>query len=112
MRPDRLHVGFMLSSLNGGGVQRNTLNQARVLIARGHRADLVIPCLAGDYRAAIPRGARLYRGRFPHTDRTFLRTVRRAGIEVKAMFVNPIAVAWTGLAFRRKYPGVRAMAFT
>ena len=97
----------MLTDLTGGGVQRNTLNQARVLIARGHRADLVIPCLAGDYRAAIPRGARLYRGRFPHTDRTFLRTVRRAGIEVKAMFVNPIAVAWTGLAFRRKYPGVR-----
>ena len=97
----------MLSSLNGGGMQRNTLGLARGLIARGHRADLVIPCLAGDYLAAIPRGARLYRGRFPHTDRTFLREVRRAGIEVKAMAVNPIAVAWTGLALHRKYPGVR-----
>ena len=97
----------MLTNLAGGGAQRITLDLARVLIARGHRADLVIPCLAGDYRAAIPRGARLYRGRFPHTDRTFLRTVRRAGIEVKAMSVNLIAVAWTGLALRRKYPGVR-----
>ncbi len=97
----------MLTNLAGGGAERNTLGLARVLIARGHRADLVIPCLAGDYRAAIPRGARLYRGRFPHTDRTFLREVRRAGIEVEAMTVNPVGVARAWLALAWKHPGVR-----
>ena len=97
----------MLTNLNGGGAERNTLGLARMLIARGHRADLVIPCLAGDYRAAIPRGARLYRGRFPHTDGTFLREVRRAGVEVKAMTVNPVGVARAWLALAWKHPGVR-----
>ncbi len=103
----KLHVGFVLPSLNGGGVQRVILNLAQSLIERGSRADLVIPCFAGDYLAAIPRGMRLYRGRLPYTDRTFLRAVRRAGVEVEAMTVNPIGVARSWLALSRKRLGVR-----
>ena len=106
-RRQRLHLGFVLPSLSGGGAERVTLSLAQSLIERGHRADLVIPCLAGDYRAAIPRGLRLYRGRLPHTDRTFLREVRRSGAAVTALGVNPFAVAWVGLVLGRKYPGVR-----
>ncbi len=113
---DKLHVGFVLPSLNGGGAERVVLSLAESLIARGHRADLVIPCFAGNYRAAIPRGLRLYRGRLPHTDRTFLREVQRSagggaedanGMRVTALGVNPFTVAWIGLVLARKYPGIR-----
>ena len=106
-RRRRLHIGFVLPSLGGGGAERTTLRLAQSLIERGHRADLVIPCFAGDYRAAIPLGARMYRGRLPHTDRTFLREVRRSGAAVTALGVNPFAVAWVGLVLGRRHPGVR-----
>ena len=107
MADGKLHVGFVLPSLHGGGAERITLHLAQWLIERGHRADLVIPCFAGDYRAAIPRGVRLYRGRLPHTDRRFLREVRRSGAAVTALGVNPVSVAWIGLVLGRKHPGVQ-----
>ena len=107
MADGRLHIGFVLPSLSGGGAERHTLHLAQWLIERGHRADLVIPRLAGDYRAAIPRGVRLYRGRLPHTDRRFLREVQRSGVAVTALGVNPFTVAWVGLVLGRKHPGVR-----
>ena len=107
MAGGRLHIGFVLPGLSGGGAQRSTLRLAQSLIERGHRADLVIPCFAGDYRAAIPRGLRLYRGRFPHTDRTFLREVQRSGAAVTALGGNPFAVAWVGLVLGRRHLGVR-----
>ena len=99
-------VGFLLTSLNGGGAERAMLNLAAALIARGHRADLVIPRLAGDYRAAIPGGMRVWRARIPGTDRQFLRAVRRSGVQVEAMTVNPFGVARTWLVLRRKYPAI------
>ena len=110
MADGRLHVGFVLPSLSGGGAERSVLRLAQSLIERGHRVDLVVPRFAGDYRAAIPRGVRLYRGRLPHTDRTFLREVQQSatgGAEVTALGVNPVMVAWVGLVLGRKYPGVR-----
>ena len=102
MRSDKLHVGFLLTSLNGGGAERFTLNLAGALIARGHRADLVIPRLAGDYRAAIPGGIRVYRTRIPGTDRELLRLMQRLEIQVEAMTVNPIGVARSWLVLGRK----------
>ena len=107
MADGRLHIGFVLPSLYGGGAERYTLHLAQWLIERGHRADLVIPCFAGDYRAAIPRGVRLYRGRLPRTDRRFLREVRRSGAAVTALGVNPVSVAWIGLVLGRKHLGVQ-----
>ena len=106
MSLDNLHVGFLLTSLAGGGAERAILNLAAALMARGHRADLVIPRLAGDYRAAIPAGMRVWRARTPGTDRKFLRAVRRAGVQVEAIAVNPIGVARDWLILRRKYPGI------
>ena len=99
MRPDNLHIAFALTGLNAGGAERNMLNLARSLIERGHRADLVIPRLGGDYLSDVPRGMRIYRARLPHTDRKFLRGVRRTGVEVEAVTINPIGVvrAWRGL---------------
>ena len=106
MSSDKFHVGFLPNSLHGGGAERTILNLAAALIARGHRADLVIPRLAGDYRAAIPGGMRVWRARIPGTDRKFLRAVRRSGVRVEVIAVNPIGVARTWLALRRKYPGI------
>ena len=102
MRSAKLHVGFLLTGLNGGGAERNILRLAAALIARGHRADLVIPKFAGDYRAAIPDGMRVWRARIPGTDRKFLRAVQRAGVEVEAMTVNPFGVVRSWLVLGRK----------
>ena len=102
MRPGKLHVCLTIPSLRGGGAERTILNLAQLLIERGHRVDLVLPCFAGDYQAAVPHGLRVYRGRLPHTDRKFLQKVRRAGIEVEAIAVNPIGVVRTWLAIARK----------
>ena len=106
MRPDKLHVGFLLTSLNGGGAERNILRLARSLIARGHRADLVVPRFAGDYRAEIPRGMLVRRARIPGTDRKFLCAVRRSGVEVKATVVNPFGAVRAWLVLARRHPGI------
>ncbi len=106
MRSDKLHVCVTMTSLAGGGVERNILRLARSLIERGHRVDLVIPRFAGDYLAAIPGGMRVWRARIPGTDKTFLRKVQRAGIEVEAMTVNPVGAARDWLALARKHPGI------
>ena len=102
MKSDKLQVGFLLTSVSGGGAERSILRLAGSLIARGHRADLVIPRFAGDYRAAVPSGMRVWRARLPGTDRKLLRAVQRAGVEVEAMTVNPIGVARSWLVLGRK----------
>ena len=107
MSSGKLHVGFVLPSLDGGGAERTALVLAAALIERGHRADLVLPRFAGDYRVAIPHGLRLYRGRLPHTDKTFLKEVQQSGAGVTALGVNPLTVAWIGLVLGRRHPRVR-----
>ena len=101
MSSDKFHVGFLLTGLHGGGAERAMPNLAAALIARGHRADLVIPRFAGDYRAAIPAGMRVWRARIPGTDGKFLRAVQRSEADVEAMTVNPFGVARTWLALGR-----------
>ena len=102
MSSDKLHVGFLLAGLSGGGAERFTLNLAQALIARGHRADLVIPRLAGDYRAAIPGEMRIRRARMPGTDRKLLRALQRSGVHVETTTVNPFGVARSWLVLGRK----------
>ncbi len=102
MSSDKLHVGFLLTGLSGGGAERFTLNLAQALIARGYRADLVIPRLAGDYRAAIPDGMRIRRARMPGTDRKLLRALQRSGVHVETTTVNPFGVARSWLVLGRK----------
>ena len=106
MSSGKLHVGFVLPSLDGGGTQRAMLNLAAAIIARGHRADLVVPQFAGDYRAAIPSRMRVWRARTPGTDRKLLRAARQSGVDVEAMIVNPLGTAWTWLVLARRYPGI------
>ena len=102
MSAGKFHVGFLLTGLDGGGAERTTLNLAAALIERGHRADLVIPRLAGDYRTAVPDGMRVWRARMPGTDRKLLRAIQRSGVQVEAMTVNPIGVARSWLVLGRK----------
>ena len=102
MSSDKLHIGFLLTGLDGGGAERTTLNLAAALIERGHQADLVIPRLAGDYRTAVPDGMRVWRARIPGTDRKLLRAIQRSGVHVEAMTVNPIGVARSWLVLGRK----------
>ena len=102
MSSDKLHVGFLLTGLNGGGAERFTLNLAQSLIARGHRADLVIPRLAGDYRTTIPGEMRIRRARIRGTDRKLLRALQRSGVHVEATTVNPFGVARSWLVLGRK----------
>ncbi len=106
MSSDKLHIGFLLTGLNGGGAERFTLNLAQSLIDLGHRADLVIPKFTGDYRAAIPGEMRIRRARIPGTDRKFLRAVQRSGVQVEATTVNPFGAVRTWLVLSRKYPGI------
>ena len=102
MSSGKFHVGFLLTGLDGGGAERIMPNLAAALMARGHRADLVIPRLAGDYRAAVPDGMRVYRARIPGTDRKLLRAMQRSGVQVEAMVVNPLGVARSWLVLGRK----------
>ena len=102
MSAGKFHIGFLLTGLDGGGAERTTLNLASALIDRGHRADLVIPRLAGDYRTAVPDGMRVWRARIPGTDRKLLRAVQRSGADVETMTVNPFGVARSWLALGRK----------
>ena len=102
MSAGKFHIGFLLTGLDGGGAERTTLNLASALIERGHRADLVIPRLAGDYRTAVPDGMRVWRARIPGTDRKLLRAVQRSGADVETMTVNPFGVARSWLALGRK----------
>ena len=107
--PERLHVGLALSSLEGGGAERATLSLAAVLLARGHRVDLLLLRCAGAYRSAIPDGLRLYYPRRPDSDRDIPRVCRARGMETRSLSVNPLAAARLWLALRRAYPalGVR-----
>ncbi len=104
MRRNKLHIAFALTSLNGGGAERSMLNLARSLIGRGHRVDLVIPRFGGDYQSEIPREMRVYRARLPHTGRKFLRAVRRTGVSVEALIINPVGVARAWRALDRRFP--------
>ena len=106
MADGRLHVGFVLPSLSGGGAERSILRLAQSLIARGHRADLVIPRFAGDYRDTIPLGMRVWRAQLPGADRQLLQAVQRSGVQVEAMTVNPFGAARTWLVLARRYPAI------
>ena len=64
----------------------------------------MIPRFGGDYLSDVPRGIRIYRARLPHTDRKFLREVRRTGVEVEAVTINPIGVARAWRVLDRRVP--------
>ncbi len=105
--PDKLHVGFALPSLAGGGAERVALDLADALIQRGHRIDLLLARFRGAYREGIPAGTRLYYPRLPNSDKGLLGYCRERGIETKALTIDPLAATWAWLLLRRKHRGMR-----
>ncbi len=105
--PGKLHIGFVFPGLGSGGAERVGLTLASSLIERGHRIDLVGARVRGVYRAGIPQGVRLYHPRLPGLDRKLLRHRLRRSIEVNALTINPMGLAWAWHNLRWKYPGVR-----
>ncbi len=53
------HLALLLRSLNGGGIERMTLNLARAFTQRGYRVDLVVGRPRGALAAQVPEGVRL-----------------------------------------------------
>ena len=102
----RLHIGFVLPSLRGGGAERIALALANALMARGHRIDLLMARFILDYPTEVPKGMRLYRPRLPNASRAAARRCRAQGIRVSALAVAPTA-AWDWFALGRRRLGVR-----
>ena len=100
----RLHVGFVLTALAGGGAERVTLTLADCLIRRGHRVDLLLLRPFGSYRASIPRGVHLYYLPAKWPDGKLLRSCRARGIPVRRLWVTPPAIVRTWSALRRNHP--------
>lgn len=63
MRVIRRHICLFPGRLNLGGVGKNTLNLAEELVRQGHRVDLFLTVLAGEYKGLIPQGVNVYYGR-------------------------------------------------
>lgn len=96
----RLHVGFVLATLVGGGAERVVLTLADSLIERGHRVDLIMGRLQGEYRASIPNALRLYYPRLWPSNPPLRRYCRERGISVTPVNVTP-AAAWAWRKLRK-----------
>ena len=101
----RLHIGFVLPSLRGGGAERIALALAGTLMAQGHRIDLLMARPILSYPAEVPKGMRLYRPRLPNLSRAAARSCREQGIRVAGLAVAPTA-AWDWFALGRRRLGV------
>ena len=104
---NKLHIGFVLSDLYGGGAQRVLLTLARVLIQRGHQIDLLLLRPSGDYRIHVPDGIRLYYLRGRRFDRGLLHNLLSRRVPVMPLWIGPLSILRTWLALRRKHPQVR-----
>lgn len=105
--PSRLHIGFVLSDLYGGGAQKVLLTLARVLIQRGHQVDLLLLRPSGDYRIHIPEGIRLYYLKGRRFDRELIQSLLGRHFPVIPLWIDPLSILRTWFALRRRYPQVR-----
>ena len=105
--PGRLHLGLVLPSLNGGGAERVTLTLAKSLLQRGHRVDLILARLRGDYRADIPPGMPIYYARLWNPDPELRRHCQRLGLKLNPLTINPAAAVTAWLSLRRRHPRLR-----
>ncbi len=103
---DRLHIGFVLQSLKGGGANRVMLTLATSLIECGHRIDLVMERCEVAYLRDLAADMGLYYTRMWKADPELLRYCRERGIKAQALPSNPLGVARAWLALRRKRLGV------
>lgn len=103
----KLHIGFVLSDLYGGGAQRVLLTLANVLIQRGHQIDLLLLRPSGQYSASIPDGIRLYYLRGRRFDRRLLQSLRDRHLPIVPLWIGPVSILRRWLTLRREYQQVR-----
>ena len=63
MLEQKKHICLFPGRLNLGGVGKNTLNLAEALVQRGHKVDLFLTTLAGEYKSLIPGDVNVYYGK-------------------------------------------------
>ena len=56
---DKKRIAFILASLDGGGVERVTLNLAEEFTNRGYEVDLLVADAKGEYKDLVPAGVNL-----------------------------------------------------
>ena len=104
--PDKLHIGFVLHSLGGGGAQRFAIRLAGPLIERGHRVDILLGRFRVAYPDCLPQGMRLYYPGIRKSDREVIRRCRERGVAAQALTINPLSTARDWLALRRQRRGI------
>ena len=104
--PGKLHIGFVLHSLGGGGAQRFAIRLAGPLIERGHRVDILLGRFRVAYPDSLPHGMRLYYPGIRKSDREVIRRCRERGVAAQALAINPLSTARDWLALRRKRRGI------
>ena len=102
----RFHIGIVFPSMAGGGAERALLTLAHSLIERGSRVDLFLLSTKGEYRSAVPDGARIYRRRRRHADGNLLRYFRARNIETHVLPVSPLAALAARRSLRRAFPEI------
>jgi glycosyltransferase involved in cell wall biosynthesis len=53
------HIAFLMTALEGGGVERVILNLVQACVERGHEVDLVLCQVKGPYQNQVPEGVRV-----------------------------------------------------
>lgn len=69
-------IAIFLQDLGGGGAERMMLNLAEEMVRRGHRVDLIVGRLAGDYVSHLPDEVQLVDLGVPRTLGTILPLAR------------------------------------
>jgi len=86
--PGKRHAGLFISNLQGGGIQRMTLNLAEGLLERGVRVDLVLVQAVGPLISEIPVGCRVFNLDAGHASRALFKLVRYLKKEKPGVLVS------------------------
>lgn len=102
----KLHVGFVLSDINGGGAQRVLLTLAETLMRRGHQIDLLLLRPSGQYSTSVPDGMRLYYLKGRRFNRKIFKSLRDRNFSIVPLWIGPIAILHRWFTLKREYPQV------
>lgn len=102
----KLHIGFVLSDLNGGGAQRVMLTLAEALIRRGHQIDLLLLRPSGQYSTSIPDGMRLYYLKGRRFNRRIFQSLRDRNFSIIPLWIDPISILYRWFTLRGEYSQV------
>jgi glycosyltransferase involved in cell wall biosynthesis len=86
--PGKRHAAMFISNLQGGGIQRMTLNLAEGLLGHGVRVDLVLVQANGPLSSEIPVGCRVFNLDAGHASRSLFKLVRYLKNEKPGVLVS------------------------